>query len=104
MGLAIAYGRPFVLALCLKIVQDCLSFLQPQLLRRLLTFITEHQEAHEGLLAERPTPMIGLSLAFLMFFTSIFQTTILHQVQPPVLILSWSTDWRGDSISKGSMK
>lgn len=78
-GLAIAYGRPFVLALCLKIVQDCLSFLQPQLLRRLLMFITDYQGAREGLLTERPTPLIGFSLAFLMFFTSIVQTIVLHQ-------------------------
>lgn len=92
MGLAIAYGQPFVFALCLKIVQDCLSFLQPQLLRRLLMFITDYREAREGLLTEMPTPLIGFSLAFLMFFTSIVQTIILHQVWPPVLILSWSTD------------
>ena len=81
MALAIAYGQPFALALCLKIVQDCLSFLQPQFLRLLLSFITGYQEAREGLLNERPTPLIGFAYAFLMFFASIVQTIILHQAR-----------------------
>lgn len=67
-------------ALCLKLVQDCLSFLQPQLLRLLLSFITDYQDAREELLSERPTPLIGFSYAFLMFFASMVQTVILHQV------------------------
>jgi len=80
LGLFIAYGRPFIFALFLKVVQDCLSFLQPQLLRLLLSFITDYQEAREGLLDERPTPLIGFSFAFLMFFASVVQTVVLHQV------------------------
>jgi len=64
----------------LKVVQDCLSFSQPQLLRGLLSFITDYQEAREGLLNERPTPLIGFAFAFLMFLASIVQTVILHQV------------------------
>ena len=104
MGLAIAYGQPFVVALFLKTVQDCLSFLQPQLLRRLLSFITEYQEAREGLLSERPTPLIGFSFAFLMFFASIVQTIILHQVRCFTLRSAPSADRKGNSISKGSSK
>ena len=61
-------------------MQDCLSFLQPQFLRRLLSFITGYQEAREGLFDQRPTPLIGFTCAFLMFFASIVQTIILHQV------------------------
>lgn len=80
MGLAVAYGKPFAFALCLKIVQDCLAFLQPQFLRLLLSFITDYQEAREGLLGERPTPLIGFAYSFLMFFASTVQTAILHQV------------------------
>jgi hypothetical protein len=85
-------------------VQDCLSFLQPQLLRRLLSFITEYQEAREGLLHEQPTPLIGFSFAFLMFLASIIQTVILHQVRRLAPRLALSADQKGNSISKGSSK
>ena len=103
LGLAIAYGRPFAFALFLKIVQDCLAFLQPQLLRRLLSFITDYQEAREGLFGERPTPLIGFAYAFLMFFASIVQTVILHQVRCLTFCVVRSADW-GDSISKESLR
>ncbi|KAF9779193.1 metal resistance protein YCF1 [Thelephora terrestris] len=79
LGLAVAYGKPFAFALFLKLVQDCLSFLQPQFLRWLLSFITDYQDAREGLLGERPTPLIGFSYALLMFLASVLQTIILHQ-------------------------
>ena len=104
MGLATAYGQPFAVALFLKLVQDCLSFLQPQLLRWLLSFITEYQEAREGLLHERPTPLIGFSYTLLMFFASIVQTVILHQVRRFALHLAPLADREGNSISKGSSK
>ena len=104
MGLAFAYGRPFAFALCIKIAQDCLSFLQPQLLRRLLSFITDYQDAREGLLNERPTPLVGFSFAFLMFFASVVQTVILHQVRPLAFLLARLIDRGANSISKGSSK
>lgn len=34
-----AYGTPFMSAAVYKFLQDCLSFTQPQLLRRLLIFV-----------------------------------------------------------------
>jgi hypothetical protein len=104
LGLAIAYGRPFAFALCIKVIQDCLSFAQPQLLRRLLSFITDYQEAREGLLDERPTPLIGFSFALLMFFASVVQTVMLHQVSSHVLRLPRLVNWKGNSISKWSSK
>jgi len=88
----------------MKMTQDCLSFLQPQLLRRLLSFITDYQEAREGLLDERPTPLIGFSFALLMFFASIVQTVILHQVRRILSCLTGLVDQRVNSISKGSSK
>jgi hypothetical protein len=87
LGLAVAYGKPFAFALFLKLVQDCLSFLQPQFLRWLLSFITDYQDAREGLLGKRPTPLIGFSYALLMFFASVLQTIILHQVSSSALVL-----------------
>ena len=92
MGLAVAYGNPFAYALFLKLVQDCLAFLQPQLLKWLLSFITDYQDAREGLLDQRPTPLIGFSYAFLMFFASIVQTVILHQVCSFLFCLSLSAN------------
>ena len=83
-GLATAYGGPFAFALFPKLVQDCLTFVQPQLLRRLLSFITDYQDARQGIVSERPTPLIGFSYTFLMFFASIVQTIILHQVRLPL--------------------
>lgn len=102
MALAVAYGRPFAVALCLKLVQDCLSFLQPQLLRQLLSFITDYQDAREGFLGERPTPLIGFAYATLMFFASIVQTVILHQVRFPAPRIAPSADHGVNSISKES--
>ena len=104
MGLAFAYGGPFALALCIKITQDCLSFLQPQLLRRLLSFITDYQEAREGLLDERPTPLIGFSFALLMFFASVVQTVILHQVRHLAFRFARLVDRRANSTSNWSSK
>ena len=99
MGLAAAYGGPFIFALCLKMVQDCLAFLQPQLLRLLLSFITDYQDAREGLLGERPTPLIGFSYAFLMFVASMVQTIILHQVYCVTSNSPTIADWVVRSIS-----
>ena len=105
MGLAVAYGQPFAVALCMKLTQDCLSFLQPQLLRRLLSFITDYQDAREGLRDERPTPLIGFSFAIMMFFASIVQTVILHQVRRLALHPAATLiDRREISISKGFLK
>ena len=85
--------------------QDCLAFLQPQLLRRLLSFITDYQEAREGLRNGLPTPLIGFSFASLMFLASIIQTVILHQVCHPTPCLTTRlVDQRANSISKGFSK
>ena len=104
LGLASAFGRPFAFALFLKVTQDCLSFLQPQLLRRLLSFITDYQEAREGLFDERPTPLIGFSFSSLMFIASVIQTVILHQVRHSDLHFARFVDERTHSISKGFSK
>ena len=80
VALFTAYGGPYVFALGLKIVQDSLAFLQPQLLRWLLSYISSYQKARfSG--DESPSPVEGFAIAAIMFGASIVQTIILHQVR-----------------------
>ena len=48
LALFSAYGAPYAFAAFLKIIQDCLAFLQPQLLRWLLYYVSTYQAAREG--------------------------------------------------------
>jgi ATP-binding cassette, subfamily C (CFTR/MRP), member 1 len=82
-ALFVAYGWPYFLAACLKITQDCLAFLQPQLLRWLLAYISAYQSAQDGINfggLPGPSPLQGFAIAALMFSASATQTFILHQV------------------------
>lgn len=72
-----SYGGPFAFAACLKIIQDLLSFSQPQLLRMLLAFISEYRDGRED--GMRPNPVRGFALSFAMFIAAIIQSAILHQ-------------------------
>jgi len=79
----VSYGGPYLFAACLKVIQDCLSFLQPQLLRLFLSFISAYQSARLNGMSDQlaPSPLQGLSIAALMFLTAIVQSIILHQVK-----------------------
>lgn len=44
----VAYGGPYTVAAGLKVLQDLLAFLQPQLLRLFLAFIARYQAAKYG--------------------------------------------------------
>ncbi|TCD67602.1 hypothetical protein EIP91_012232 [Steccherinum ochraceum] len=81
VSLSVAYGGPYILAAVLKISQDCLAFLQPQLLRWLLNYISTYQDAriNGDLLASGPSKLEGFAIAILMFIASVAQTVILHQ-------------------------
>ncbi|KAI0255781.1 P-loop containing nucleoside triphosphate hydrolase protein [Lactifluus subvellereus] len=80
-ALFVSYGGPFVVAAWFKIMQDCLSFLQPQLLRLFLSFISAYQSARLYGTDDKPapSPMQGFSIATLMFTAAIIQSIILHQ-------------------------
>ncbi|KAF8892115.1 multidrug resistance-associated ABC transporter [Infundibulicybe gibba] len=80
-ALFVAYGGPYAIAAGLKIVQDCLAFLQPQLLRWLLAYISKYQHARfgPGHPDTKPTPLEGFSVAGIMFIASIVQTITLGQ-------------------------
>jgi ATP-binding cassette subfamily C (CFTR/MRP) protein 1 len=84
-ALFVSYGGPFVVAACIKILQDCLSFLQPQLLRLFLSFISAYQSARLSDTGAKlgPSPLEGFSIATAMFVAAILQSIILHQVRVP---------------------
>ena len=88
-ALFVAYGGPYAFALGLKLVQDALAFLQPQLLRWLLSYISTYQSAKD---ADRdpPTAVEGFAIAAIMFGASMIQTVILHQV--PRIIACYAYD------------
>lgn len=79
-ALFISYGGPYALAAGMKLLQDCLSFLQPQLLRWLLSYISICQTARYADDSTKPHPLEGFSIAVLMFVASVAQTVILNQV------------------------
>uniref|UniRef100_A0A8C7KAB3 Canalicular multispecific organic anion transporter 2-like n=1 Tax=Oncorhynchus kisutch TaxID=8019 RepID=A0A8C7KAB3_ONCKI len=64
-----AFGPYFLIGSAFKLLQDLITFVNPQLLSLLISF-TKQKEA--------PT-WWGYALAFLMFFTAFLQTLILHQ-------------------------
>jgi ATP-binding cassette, subfamily C (CFTR/MRP), member 1 len=77
-ALFVAYGGPFAVAAALKILQDLLAFLQPQLLRLLLSYISLYQSSRldDG----RPSELQGFAIAIIMFIASVAQTICLNQV------------------------
>ncbi|TBU30707.1 metal resistance protein YCF1 [Dichomitus squalens] len=77
VALFVAYGGPYAFALGLKLVQDCLAYLQPQLLRWLLSYISIYQSSRFS--EDGPSPIEGFTIAVVMFCASITQTIVLHQ-------------------------
>lgn len=76
-ALAKAFGLPFLLGGVFKGLQDCLAFVQPQLLRLLIKFVNDYSESlKEG----EPIPLTrGFMIAGSMFIVSVTQTAFLHQ-------------------------
>ncbi|XP_041075963.1 ATP-binding cassette sub-family C member 3-like isoform X2 [Polyodon spathula] len=64
-----AYGSYFLIGSVYKLMQDLISFVNPQLLNLLINF-TEQKDVPSWW---------GFALAFLMFFCALLQTIILHQ-------------------------
>ena len=74
IALARAFGGPYLRGACIKTISDSLAFVQPQLLRLLITFVDSYRRGNE------PQPAIrGVSIALAMFATSVCQTAALHQ-------------------------
>lgn len=86
IALITAYGGQYGVAAVLKILQDMLAFLQPQLLRILLSYISEYQFAGMAdgnniyAAAVRPSSVQGFAISIAMFVAALTQTVLLHQV------------------------
>ncbi|KAI9661443.1 MAG: hypothetical protein M1829_006274 [Trizodia sp. TS-e1964] len=67
------FGGPYFRAGFFKILNDILGYVQPQLLRVLITFIASYSTVS-------PEPVIrGVAIALAMFAVSVLQTIVLHQ-------------------------
>ncbi|KAM7371220.1 hypothetical protein PAMP_010709 [Pampus punctatissimus] len=64
-----AFGPYFLIGSAYKLLQDVITFVNPQLLRMLISFTKQ----------KNVPDWWGYALAFLMFFTAFLQTLILHQ-------------------------
>lgn len=68
-----AFGGPYFRGACIKSLSDTLAFVQPQLLRLLITFVDSYR-------GDNPQPIIrGAAIALAMFAVSVSQTVCLHQ-------------------------
>ena len=67
------FGGPYFWGGVIKTVSDTLAFVQPQLLRLLITFVDSYR-------GDNPQPVIrGVAIALAMFAVSALQTVFLHQ-------------------------
>ncbi|KAJ6621301.1 metal resistance protein YCF1 [Mycena sp. CBHHK59/15] len=78
-SLFLAYGGPYLMATFLKVIQDLLAFLQPQLLRWLLAYISRYQSSRLQDGGSKPNPLEGFLIAVIMFVASVIQTILLNQ-------------------------
>jgi ATP-binding cassette subfamily C (CFTR/MRP) protein 1 len=83
VALAAAYGNTYLVAGCSKFFSDSLTFVQPQLLRLFLVFISSYQDARRvGSGRSASDASMGFLIAVLMYFTAVSQSVILNQVHP----------------------
>lgn len=69
-----AFGGAYFRGALFKVVHDILAFVQPQLLRLLISFVASYN------FGDHPQPFVrGVVIAVAMFATSIVQTMVLHQ-------------------------
>ncbi|EEQ34194.1 ATP-binding cassette glutathione S-conjugate transporter ycf1 [Microsporum canis] len=73
MALFRAFSAPYFRGALIKCLSDILAFVQPQLLRLLISFVDSYR-------TESPQPAIrGVAISLAMFIVSVVQTTCLHQ-------------------------
>ncbi|GAM86695.1 hypothetical protein ANO11243_047140 [Dothideomycetidae sp. 11243] len=68
-----AFGAPYFRGACIKTIADVLAFVQPQLLRLLISFVYSYSSDNPQ------TPIRGAAIALAMFAVSVSQTAFLHQ-------------------------
>lgn len=69
-----SFGGPYFRGAVIKTGSDCLAFVQPQLLRLLITFVASYGKGREP-----QPPAKGAAIALAMFAVSVGQTAFLHQ-------------------------
>lgn len=79
LALIKAYGGPYLVAGGMKAIYDCLSFLQPQLLRLLLDFVQSYETTDARGEVRRQEPIRGFAIATSMFIAANAATFLLHQ-------------------------
>ena len=68
------FGGPYFRGTVIKTLSDTLSFVQPQLLRLLISFVDSYRSGRA------PQPVIrGAAISLAMFAVSVMQTVLLHQ-------------------------
>jgi ATP-binding cassette subfamily C (CFTR/MRP) protein 1 len=68
-----AFGSPYFRGAVIKTGSDVLNFVQPQLLRLLISFVDSYR-------TDTPQPVVrGAAIAIAMFVVSVSQTALLHQ-------------------------
>ncbi|KAJ4486605.1 hypothetical protein C8J55DRAFT_424308, partial [Lentinula edodes] len=68
-SLSIAYAKPYAFAALFELLSDCLSFSQPQLLRRLLVYILLYEDEKFrpwNINVAKPDPLEGIMYVGLM--------------------------------------
>ncbi|QPG74364.1 hypothetical protein FOA43_001691 [Brettanomyces nanus] len=72
-AIAKSFGKPFMGAAIFKLIQDCIAFVQPQLLKKLILFVNDYSKDHSIPLTR------GFMIVTAMFGFSVVQTAALHQ-------------------------
>ncbi|GAB7347940.1 hypothetical protein MBLNU459_g5452t1 [Dothideomycetes sp. NU459] len=67
------FGGPYFRGACIKTISDILAFVQPQLLRLLISFVDSYRGPNGQ------PPIRGAAIALAMFAVSVLQTVFLHQ-------------------------
>ena len=75
MALFRGFSGPYFRATIIKTFSDALSFIQPQLLRLLISFVDSYRKGNPN-----PQPIVrGAAISLAMFAVSVSQTALLHQ-------------------------
>lgn len=73
VALCKSFGLPFLQAGFFKFIQDCIAFIQPQLLKQLIIFVNDYH-------LDKSIPLTkGFMIVASMFSLSVLQTASLHQ-------------------------
>ncbi|CAA93309.3 ATP-binding cassette transporter abc2 [Schizosaccharomyces pombe] len=80
-----------VVIIVLKLVQDVVAFIQPNLIRKIVIFVSSYSSEHPQ------PPQVGFSLAIAMFLTNVVQTALLQQYFQLGMVLGMR--WRSELIT-----